>query len=91
MSPEEKSTYEIMLRVNFDTYQKAKALVESGRYPSMSDLCRTALIEYLQEGEQKVRAKEDMMVSLQEYLESAPGRETLMQAVIKCMRGGKID
>lgn len=88
---EEKSTYEIMVRVNLKTFQACKALVESGKYPSLSDLCRTALIEYLNEGGRKAQAREDMMLSLQEYLESEAGRDALILAVTKCMRGGKFD
>lgn len=67
---EEKSTYEIMVRVNFETYRKCKQLVEEGKYPSLSDLTRTALIEYLNQGEVVTRARKDMMASMQEYLES---------------------
>lgn len=88
---EEKSTHEIMIRVNLDTYKKARAMVDSGRFPSLSDLGRTALIEYMNRDEQKATAKRDMMENMQEFLMSESGREAIIHAVTQCMRGGKIE
>lgn len=90
IATEEKVTHEIMMRVNLDTYQKAKDMVAAGRFPSLSDLGRTALIEYLNRDEQKANAKRDMMENMQEFLMSDAGREAIIHAVTQCMRGGKL-